>query len=127
MTLRIAARHADLWNCWGTPATIRSKLAVLDRHCAELGRAPAAIGRTAVALFHLDDDAESAARFARASGRPCIAGDAADVRNALREYEAMGVGEVIVPDFNLGGGAGRIAALDRLMREVIEPLRDQRA
>jgi alkanesulfonate monooxygenase SsuD/methylene tetrahydromethanopterin reductase-like flavin-dependent oxidoreductase (luciferase family) len=119
VTLRIAARHADLWNCWGTPERIREKVAILDRHCAELGRPPAEIVRTAVALFHLDDDADRAARFARDCGRPCIAGNAEVVRAALREYESMGVGEVIVPDFNLGSGAKRIAAIDRLMHEVI--------
>ncbi len=115
VTLRIAARHADLWNCWGTPATIRAKGAVLDRHCAELGRDPEEIGRTAVALFQLDDDPDSAARFARATPLPCIAGSAETLCEALHEYAAMGVGEVIVPDFNLGGGAKRIAALDGLM------------
>lgn len=123
VTLRIAARHADLWNAWGTPATIRAKLAILDRHCADVGRAPEQVRRTAVALFHLDDDAESAARFASATERPCIAGNAEAIRAALCEYEAMGVGEVIVPDFNLGRGARRIGALDRLLREVVEPVR----
>ena len=127
VTLRIAARHADLWNCWATPEQMRGKLAILDRHCDEVGRAPEEVIRTAVALFRLDDDADAASRFARESGRPSIAGNAELVRAALRAYEAMGVGEVIVPDFNLGGGAKRIAALDRLMREVIAPLRDQRA
>lgn len=123
VTLRIAARHADLWNAWGTPAKIREKLAILDRHCAEVGRAPGEIVRTAVALFHLDDDADAAARFVRATERPCIAGNADVLRAALSEYAAMGVGEVIVPDFNLGAGAKRIRAIDRLMREVISARR----
>lgn len=123
VTLRIAARHADLWNAWGTPETIRAKLAILDRHCADVGRAPGEIVRTAVALFHLDDDPDAAARFARATERPCIAGDADALRAALAEYEAMGVGEVIVPDFNLGAGAKRIGAIDRLMREVVSARR----
>jgi len=123
VTLRIAARHGDLWNAWGTPSNIRAKLAILDRHCADVGRAPEQIVRTAVALFHLDDDADSAARFESASGRPCIAGNAEALLAALREYRAMGVGEVIVPDFNLGAGAKRIRAIDRLLREVVEPIR----
>jgi alkanesulfonate monooxygenase SsuD/methylene tetrahydromethanopterin reductase-like flavin-dependent oxidoreductase (luciferase family) len=45
-TLRIVARDADIWNGEGDPATFAHKSAVLDAHCAELGRDPAAIRRT---------------------------------------------------------------------------------
>ncbi len=44
--LRIVARDADIWNGEGDPATYAHKSAVLDRHCAELGRDPKAIRRT---------------------------------------------------------------------------------
>jgi alkanesulfonate monooxygenase SsuD/methylene tetrahydromethanopterin reductase-like flavin-dependent oxidoreductase (luciferase family) len=44
--LRIVARDADIWNGEGDPATYAHKAAVLDRHCAELGRDPLAIRRT---------------------------------------------------------------------------------
>ncbi len=43
-TLRAAARFADQWNFpSGTPAELAEKVAVLHRHCAEVGRDPAAI------------------------------------------------------------------------------------
>jgi F420-dependent oxidoreductase-like protein len=43
-TLRIAARWADQWNLpGGDPDTLRRKLGVLHRHCAEVGRDPADI------------------------------------------------------------------------------------
>jgi len=45
-TLRIVARDADVWNGEGDPATFAHKNAVLDEHCAEIGRDPAAIRRT---------------------------------------------------------------------------------
>ncbi len=45
-TLRIVARFADAWNGEGDPATWRHKNAVLDEHCAQVGRDPAAIRRT---------------------------------------------------------------------------------
>lgn len=45
-TLRIVARDADIWNGEGDPATYAHKSAVLDQHCAEVGRDPAAIRRT---------------------------------------------------------------------------------
>lgn len=46
-TLRIVARDADVWNGEGDPDAFAHKSAVLDRHCADLGRDPAAIRRTA--------------------------------------------------------------------------------
>ena len=39
-TLRLAARYADACNLFGEPATVRHKVDVLARHCAEAGRAP---------------------------------------------------------------------------------------
>jgi alkanesulfonate monooxygenase SsuD/methylene tetrahydromethanopterin reductase-like flavin-dependent oxidoreductase (luciferase family) len=39
-TLRIVARDADIWNGEGDPATFAHKSAVLDAHCAEIGRDP---------------------------------------------------------------------------------------
>ena len=45
-TLRIVARDADIWNGEGDPATYAHKSAVLDAHCAEVGRDPSTIRRT---------------------------------------------------------------------------------
>ncbi|MDQ3399756.1 MAG: TIGR03560 family F420-dependent LLM class oxidoreductase [Chloroflexota bacterium] len=38
VTLRITARYADMWHGFGTPAVIARKIAILKRHCAEVGR-----------------------------------------------------------------------------------------
>ena len=54
-TMRIAARHADIWNTFGSPASMRRKVAMLHRYCADVGRDPSAITPT-VALM-LDRDA----------------------------------------------------------------------
>ncbi len=45
-TLRIVARHADLWNVFGTPETLAHKDSILRAHCAEVGRDQSAIERT---------------------------------------------------------------------------------
>jgi len=45
-TLRIVARHADLWNVFGTPETVARKDAILRRHCEEVGRDQAEIERS---------------------------------------------------------------------------------
>jgi probable F420-dependent oxidoreductase len=46
VTLRLAARHASLWNGSGTPEEIARLNGILDERCAEIGRNPAEIERT---------------------------------------------------------------------------------
>ena len=45
-TLRIVARHADMWNAFGTPETLAAKDQILRAHCADVGRDPEAIERS---------------------------------------------------------------------------------
>ena len=45
-TLRIVARHADIWNVFGTPETVARKDEILRAHCAEVGRDESTIERT---------------------------------------------------------------------------------
>jgi probable F420-dependent oxidoreductase len=47
VTLRLVAQHADAWNGFGPVASWRHKNEVLDRWCADVGRDPSAIERTA--------------------------------------------------------------------------------
>ncbi|MFT4028652.1 MAG: LLM class F420-dependent oxidoreductase [Protaetiibacter sp.] len=37
-TLRIVAEHADIWHSFSDPATLERKLAILEEHCAVVGR-----------------------------------------------------------------------------------------
>ncbi len=46
VTLRITARHADIWNGSGDPAEAARLGRVLDERCAEIGRDPAEIERS---------------------------------------------------------------------------------
>ena len=45
-TLRLVARHADIWHGFGDPDTIARKHAVLDEWCAKEGRDPGQIERS---------------------------------------------------------------------------------
>jgi alkanesulfonate monooxygenase SsuD/methylene tetrahydromethanopterin reductase-like flavin-dependent oxidoreductase (luciferase family) len=58
-TLRIVAEHADWWCAdVGDVATFARKSAILERHCADVGRDPASIVRSQVAwIGFLDDEA----------------------------------------------------------------------
>jgi F420-dependent oxidoreductase-like protein len=110
-TLRTTAAYADMWNAYGQPDAIAAHDAVLRGHCQDLGRDERAIARTVtqdavirdsedaalaaydeVAAIHGLADrtgAESGARYVLLARPP----DQIAVR--LREYEAVGVDEVI--------------------------------
>lgn len=45
-TLRLVAKHADIWHGFGDPEVAERKVAVLDRHCADVGRDPTEIERS---------------------------------------------------------------------------------
>jgi F420-dependent oxidoreductase-like protein len=38
LMLRVVARHADIWNTFGSPEVFRHKIKVLKEHCAAVGR-----------------------------------------------------------------------------------------
>ncbi len=121
VTLRIAARFADEWNVWGDVARLRHKMSVLDRHCEDVGRDPAAIQRSAAALIWLSDDATRVRRLREEpQARPTLAGGAAELADMVAAYRAAGVHEIIVPDFHLPSGADarKIEFLDRFIEEV---------
>ena len=43
VTLRLVAEHADMWHAFGDLERYKAKAAVLERHCADVGRDPADI------------------------------------------------------------------------------------
>ena len=58
-TLRYTAQHADIWHGFGDAEAITRKHEVLDRWCAEIGRDPAEIERSAGVQGEPDDAGES--------------------------------------------------------------------
>jgi alkanesulfonate monooxygenase SsuD/methylene tetrahydromethanopterin reductase-like flavin-dependent oxidoreductase (luciferase family) len=66
-TLRVVAEHADVWNAIGRNPTgqpgggipkLVHKLAMLDQHCADVGRDPASIRRSVQVLLGREEDLE---------------------------------------------------------------------
>jgi alkanesulfonate monooxygenase SsuD/methylene tetrahydromethanopterin reductase-like flavin-dependent oxidoreductase (luciferase family) len=76
-TMRIAARHADLWNTFGSPASMKRKIAMLHRYCAEVGREASAITPTVALMLDVDESAEG-------------------IRTRLDAYRRAGVGGVVI-------------------------------
>ena len=119
VTLRITAQYADEWNVWGTPEILQHKMAVLDAHCADLGRDPASIARTAVALLFMSEDATYLERMRAADiAQPAIIGTPDEVFETVERYAAIGVDELIVPDFTLGPTPQKLATLDAFIQRV---------
>jgi len=114
----VVARHADEWNMWGLADAIAERTTVLERRCESIGRDPAEIARSAQALVLLTDDEAKAATFREGAGRAAIAGTTDDVARAVADWQAVGLDEVIVPDFTLGRGARKLERLDALIEQV---------
>lgn len=119
VTLKITARYANEWNVWGTVETLRHKMAILDKHCADVGRDPASIKRTAVALLFMSEDNGFLEKMRNAElQQAAIIGTPAEVKEIVADYEAAGVDELIVPDFTLGPREQKLATLDQFITEV---------
>ena len=101
---RHAVRHADIWSGWpentGDMAEFAPRLASLDAICAEEGRHPSTIGRSAgLDVRPLDP----------AGARPgIISGSAEEIADALRAFRDGGFTRV---ELMIGGGPAAYAAL----------------
>jgi F420-dependent oxidoreductase-like protein len=101
-TLRVVAKHADIWNFSGAREDAAGELrrlnGILDDHCRAIGRAPTEISRS-VQLFAETDDLER-------------------TRRLVSDLIAAGADQIVLnllPPFD--------GQLPRLVREVIEPVR----
>jgi len=45
-TLKLVAKHADIWHSFGGPDVVSRKVKILDQHCADVGRDPSEIERS---------------------------------------------------------------------------------
>jgi len=61
-TLRTVAKYADIWNGIGPVEKLTAKAAILDAHCADVGRDPAAIERSLNCQMVIRDDNDEARR-----------------------------------------------------------------
>jgi F420-dependent oxidoreductase-like protein len=108
VTLRIAAKHADHSNIWGGPKVLARKGAILDEHCAAVGRDPKTITRSAnMALLITDrkDEIDQLAntiatrmgRHAADARDTCLAGTPDEIREQLHQLRASGVSVLFIP------------------------------
>ena len=130
--LRLVARHADHWNVWGGPETLARKGKILDGYCAEIGRDPRRLRRSANMALLITDDREEVSRLAAAITRRMgyaeplvrdllLAGPVSEVRDRLARLAEAGVDMLFVPSFFLPREPRPL--LDRFMSEVAPAFR----
>jgi len=124
-TIPLAARYADHWNCWTTPAQLAHKVSVLRSHCENLGRDLSDIHVSTQALLYLSTDAKWLDEKRKAApGQPVIVGTPAEVTDIIGAYRDAGADEIIIPDRTLGLAMDRRKeTCDLFMQEVVPAFR----
>jgi alkanesulfonate monooxygenase SsuD/methylene tetrahydromethanopterin reductase-like flavin-dependent oxidoreductase (luciferase family) len=113
--LRVVAEHADIWNCptRGDVEEFRRKSAVLDEHCAAIGRDPKEIRRSVQLLV-----TATAPEGSTSDGRPNLPGryDPTAAREALVEFIHAGASHLVlapIPPY---------PSVQWLADEIVEPV-----
>ena len=115
-TMKVAARHADVWHCWADPPTFASKNSVLDHHCATVGRDPGEISRATggtVAILQKRDVP---------NGDPVdddVVGTISQVVERLLDFRAAGADEFIVRDRASTSPESTVRLIDELTRHAL--------
>jgi len=97
MALGIVARHAQMWNSFGTPEVFRRKIERLNDHCERAGRDPATIEKSVLLSGQLPLN---------------------EARHRIDEYAAAGVTHLI---FSLSASANSDREFVRRFAEEIIP------
>jgi probable F420-dependent oxidoreductase len=114
--LRLAARHADLWNAWfswfgNRPEGLGPLRDEVDRACLEVGRDPATLERTVAVLVRAEGGGEVARRGGPQETAPPIAGSAEELGHALIGFAREGIAHVqLVVDPITVGSIERVGA-----------------
>jgi alkanesulfonate monooxygenase SsuD/methylene tetrahydromethanopterin reductase-like flavin-dependent oxidoreductase (luciferase family) len=106
LSLRVVAEHADIWNCptRGDVEEFRHKSAVLDEHCAAIGRDPAEIRRSVQILVGAGQQAQNLPRIV----------DLAATRDLLLDFIGAGANHLVLAPISV--------PVRRLVDEVVEPV-----
>jgi alkanesulfonate monooxygenase SsuD/methylene tetrahydromethanopterin reductase-like flavin-dependent oxidoreductase (luciferase family) len=119
-SLRVVARHADIWNCptRGDATMVRDLGRILDDHCADIGRDPSEIERSVQLLV----TTQSTTPGDEAAGLPHIL-DAATARGTIGELIDAGVSHIVLAPVD----AGRDRPVQWLAEHIVEPVLEQAA
>ncbi len=102
LTLRVVARHADIWHGFGDLPTLQRKIALIDDYARRYKRDPGEIVKsTNAGIWVGEPPAALLQRLGERGARSLIAGTPEAIEARLREYVAAGITYFIVG--SLGG------------------------
>lgn len=103
LTLRVVARHADIWHAFGDLNTLGRKMALLDNYAREYKRDPVKIARsTNITIWVGEPPASVLERVGQRGSRSLISGTPDQIQTRLQEYIDAGITYFIV------GSAGHV-------------------
>ena len=124
LTLRVVARHADIWHGFGDKDTLKRKIDLIDGYARGYDRDPAEIVKsTNVGIWVGEPPAALLERLGERGAQSLMAGDTGAIEKKIREYVGLGVSYFI-----LGSPGG--VDLDnwrRVSEQVIPRFRDVNA
>lgn len=115
-TLRVAARHADVWHTWADPALFSHKNTVLDGYCQDLGRDPGDIARATGGTVGVWSG-PGGERAAAAD----VQGTAEEVLSRLLAFRDAGADEFVVVDDAANVSAERALSQLDILTEAVMP------
>ncbi|WP_266083253.1 LLM class flavin-dependent oxidoreductase [Haladaptatus caseinilyticus] len=105
-TLRITAKHGDVWNYWGSLELMKRKLSVLSNHCETYGRDYDDIQKSWFARCIIRESDEnvselldSAPRFKsenRDADQNHLVGTPEEIIAEIKQYKDLGIDEIVV-------------------------------
>lgn len=124
--LRFAARFAQEWNTWGTPATTPAVVERLGEACAKEGRDPVTVHKTTQALVYIVEDANVVEKLqAKVPEGRSLVGTTEQLTEMIAAYQKIGFNEFCLPDFTLGDSfAQRKESIQRFFTEVASHFRN---
>ncbi len=104
LTLRVVARHADVWHGFGDAATLKHKIELIDGYARDYGRDGSQIAKSTDAWIWVGELPDSAvASISRQNGRPeaqirgsIIQGDPAAIEQRLRQTVDLGITRFVI-------------------------------
>jgi F420-dependent oxidoreductase-like protein len=130
VALGIVARHANMWNTFGSPEVFRHKIAVLTEHCHKVGRDPGSIEKSVLIQMTLTNDPEKERQALAAyaatwkttleeARKWILVGSPEKVRKQVEDFIAVGVTHLII---SVSSPYDR-EALQRFAQEVMPAFR----
>jgi alkanesulfonate monooxygenase SsuD/methylene tetrahydromethanopterin reductase-like flavin-dependent oxidoreductase (luciferase family) len=124
LTLRVVARHADIWHAFGDHDTLRRKIGLIDEYARGYGRDPGEIVKSTNASVWVGDRIPDQAleKISSLNGRPIdqlrqsyIQGSPDAIEAKLRELIALGITYIII----VGGHPSLTDNWQRISDEII--------